>query len=215
MLGPEWAKCLIFSILANLAGHRSPHIPQTGQQATAYDLTQRLIRLFCKGNLMGSVSGLIILALMLSGATTERRPITLLQAAEIAERTTRGKIMEAEHDWGRHGPGFELDVVTPQGLRRVLIDSAGRIQRNDRVRFGDIWNRVSDREARSRINRARSLSSLLAALEQRSGGTAVDASFEVEGGRSLYEVELVTSIGRTTIYLDALTGGQVVHVPDD
>ena len=164
---------------------------------------------------MGLVSGVIILALAVSETTADDRSITLLQAAQIAERTTGGKIMDAEYDWGRLGRGFELDVVTPHGLRRVLIDSRGRIQRNDMLRFGDIWNRISDRQARSRIHRARSLSSLLAAAEQRSGGTAVDASFEVEGGRSLYEVELVTSIGRTTIYLDAQTGGQVVHVPDE
>lgn len=73
---------------------------------------------------------------------------------------------------GPCGLGFEFDVVAAPGLRRVRVGNSGRIQRNDRQTFGDVWNRVVDR----------------------------------------HEVELVTSIGRMTIYLDAVADAQVLHV---
>ena len=56
---------------------------------------------------------------------------------------------------------------------------------------------------------------MLAALERRSGGKAVEASFEVEMGRAFYEVELMTSIGQTTVYIDGKSGAHIVRAPDD
>jgi hypothetical protein len=100
-------------------------------------------------------------------------------------------------------------------VRRLIIGVGGRIERNDRLRLLNIWSHVANRPERLSIGRAGRLSEMLGALERRSGGRAVAASFEVEGGRALYEVELVTSIGQTTIYLDAVSGAQVLHVSDD
>jgi uncharacterized membrane protein YkoI len=162
-------------------------------------------------------SSLIALSAVLafSLSASDPRSVSLRQAVAIAERTTTGKVIEAEAQWREGRQAYEVDVVAGANLRRLVISTTGRVERNDRLRLLNIWSHVADRPERRSIARAGRLSEMLTALERRSGGRAVEASFDVEGNRALYEVELVTSIGQTTIYLDAVSGAQVLHVPDE
>ena len=148
-------------------------------------------------------------------AASEAPAVCLRHAVAIAERATSGKVIEAEPQWSQGRSIYEVDVIDGSELRRLVITSTGRIQRNERLMVRNVWSGVVDREERRAIARAGRLSEILAGLERRSGGRAIEASFEVEGDRPLYEVELMTSIGQTTIYLDAVSGTQVLHVPDD
>ncbi len=144
------------------------------------------------------------------------RPITLQQAISVAEQAVPGKVIEAELERLGNQKFYQIDILAGHESRRVLINQAnGRVVKNYVPVLEDYWDYLFDRKARQLLTRSGSLSEMLAALERRSGGKAVEASFEVEMGRAFYEVELMTSIGQTTVYIDGKSGAHIVRAPDD
>lgn len=160
--------------------------------------------------------GLLSVALSTPAGALAAGLIPLSRAAVIAEQATGGRISEIELERSAGKAVYEVEIVDGGTTRELTLDAAnGRILHNTRARFEGYWDGIFQRGERSALPRVKKLSELLAALERRSGGTARGASFDIERGKPYYEVELVTDIGVTDVYLDAASGAQLAFVPDD
>ncbi|KRA84424.1 PepSY domain-containing protein [Altererythrobacter sp. Root672] len=165
------------------------------------------------------VPGLLAIALLaISSAAVAQRPasISVLEAVKIAERNGKGHVTDVEKDrWGKK-PVYEVEVVRGTKSQEYIIDaSTGKILRQNSSMLRDFWEEVFGRSNEAYLSRAHSLSSIIAALENRTGGKVLAASFDVERGQAYYEVEFLSQIGRTKLYLDPVTGQRLNFIPDD
>lgn len=143
-------------------------------------------------------------------------PIGAVRAIEAAQAGGNGRAFDVEIDSYQGRPVYEVKLMRGNGYQEVAVDAmSGQVLSRTTPRIqGYVW-RWTDRKERAHFNNARPLAEVIAALEQRSGGTVTDASFDVEGGQPRYEVELSTNAGTADIYLDPKTGERLALVYDD
>lgn len=144
-------------------------------------------------------------------------PIGTAKAVSIAEAETGARAISIEIERTRNGnPFYEVDLTNDGDLQTLAIDAAsGAVLSRSKSRVKSLWSRWTDREETAGIAQAKPLGHVLAALEQRSGGSVTEASYEVEAGQPRYEVELATDLGVTQVYLDPATGDRLSVVMDD
>lgn len=150
-------------------------------------------------------------------ATAAETPLPLSQVLATAERAVGGQVTDAELEIRRDGRTiYEIELVRSGDLFELDIDAtSGRIIARRQPMVEGAWERLADRQERRYLANARAASTLLRALETRTGGRALSLSFETEGGRAYYEVELASQIGVTEVFLDPATGSRLPLVPDD
>jgi uncharacterized membrane protein YkoI len=142
--------------------------------------------------------------------------IGLTRALAIAERATGGRVMEAELEYRRGKPVYEIEVMGNRGLRKLKIDAdSGRLLGSSPLRLKSLWARWFKTDEYRQAGQARSLAPLLVDLERHTRGSVRDVSFDVEAGRAHYEIEIATPAGVTDLQLDALTGKRLALALDD
>ncbi|MBO9518171.1 MAG: PepSY domain-containing protein [Porphyrobacter sp.] len=164
-------------------------------------------------------SGFLALALLLlSSAVTAQRPATIsaLEAVKIAEHGGNWHVTDVEKDrWGSKAV-YEVEVVSGTKSATYIIDASnGKVLRQNSSTLRNFWGEVFGRSNEVYLSRARSLSSIISSLEGRTGGKVLSASFDVEDGTAYYEVEFLSQIGRTKLYLDPVSGQRLNFIPDD
>ncbi|MBT2132839.1 PepSY domain-containing protein [Croceibacterium sp. LX-88] len=167
---------------------------------------------------MKGLGPLAFVILSIGSAAVAQRPATIsvLDAVRIAERSGNWQVTDVEMDhWGKT-PVYEIEVVHAAKSEEYIIDARnGKILRQNSSLMRDFWEEVFGRSNEAYLKRARSLSSIIAPLESRTGGKVLSASFDVEDGTAYYEVEFLSQIGRTKLYLDPVTGQRLNFIPDD
>lgn len=170
---------------------------------------------------MKTIAALALSGLALSGAQSPgaaaEPPLPLSQILVTAEQAVGGQVTDAELEIRRNGRAvYEVELIRSGNLFELDIDAAsGRVIARRQPIVEGAWERLADRQERRHLANARPASAMLRALEARTGGRALSLSFETEGGRAFYEVELATQIGVTEIFLDPSTGNRLAMVPDD
>lgn len=164
----------------------------------------------------GLAAALVAAASALTPAATHA-PIGSADAVSIAEKHAPGRAIGVELEYNRNGSQFyEVEMSDAGKMRTIAVDAkSGAVLAQSQSRVKSLWSRWTDREENAAIGQARPLGSVLAALEQRSGGRVTEASFDVEAGQPRYEVELATDLGTTQVYLDPATGDRLSMVMDD
>ena len=139
----------------------------------------------------------------------------LLDAVKLAERTTKGQVIEVEADRNSRGRlTYELDVVVDGNIQELRIeDRAGRFATTSTHKWTS-WVRglfASDRGTRN----FKPLSSIIVDLQRRSGGTVTDVEFEDDDNRLRYQIDISTSAGTASLYIDPRTGQRLGFALDD
>jgi uncharacterized membrane protein YkoI len=165
------------------------------------------------------LSRTLAIALLLTGsaaAAQQSRTISVLEAVKIAERRGNAQVTDVDLDrWGERQV-YEVDVVRGTKSQEFIIDARnGKILRQNSSLTRDLTDDLFNHSNATHLGKARKLSSIIASLESRAGGKVVSASFDVEDGVAYYEVDLLSQIGRTTIYLDPVDGKRLNFLPDD
>lgn len=165
----------------------------------------------------------LLLALAMLGASMPvqaaanvSQMIGVTRAVEIAEHNAGGQVIEVELDRTNNRATYEVELAKGQAIHELRIDArSGRILARSSSRIGNYWRQVFASDSLSSAGRSRPLSELLKKLEASTGGRVMEASFEMEGGKPRYEVEIATDAGIAELYLDAKTGHRLAFVMDD
>lgn len=154
--------------------------------------------------------------LTMAAPATAMTAVGAPQAIAIAEAKTGGRAFDVETEFRGGRPFFEVKLLNNGTLHEVQIEqSTGRVAVHRQPRFKGYWSRWTDQDERVGIQAARPMGDVLTALEQRSGGSVIDANFEIEAGQPRYKVELSTAAGIAEIYLDPRTGERLSLIADD
>ncbi len=143
-------------------------------------------------------------------------PISASRAVAAAEKATGAKAMDVDLDQRRGRLVYEIDLADGGKLIEVEIAAqTGEVLSQRMPRFENLWGEGVEPVETRALAQARPLSETLAALEQETGGRALDVDFDVEAGQARYEVELSTKAGVAEVYLDPMTGERLVAAYDD
>jgi len=143
--------------------------------------------------------------------------IGLTRALAIAERATGGgRVMDAELEYRNGRQIYEVETLSGKWLTELLIDAhSGQVLKSSPLRLKSLWARWFQSDEFRKAGQARSLTAALRNLEQRTGGQVRDVSFDADGGRARYEIEILTPAGKTELHLDALTGKRLALALDE
>ncbi|WP_172807425.1 PepSY domain-containing protein [Croceicoccus pelagius] len=154
-------------------------------------------------------------ALFLASSSLVQERSGLLDAVRIAERTTRGQVMEVEAESGSSGRlNYELEVLVGGEIRELRIDSrSGRITTTSTNKLVS-WVRnlfASDRTMRD----FKPLSAIIVGLEKQSGGTVTEVEFEDDDHHLHYQIDISTSAGSASLYIDPISGQRLGFALED
>lgn len=142
--------------------------------------------------------------------------ISLTRAVAIAERNSGGHVLDAELEESKGRLFYEVEVARENRLQELLIDAeTGKVVKKSAPFAKGYYARWFESDRLGKVGSARPLSEILTRIEQQTGGQVIEASFDIEGGRPRYEVELATRAGVADVALDPRTGDRLRMALDD
>ena len=132
-------------------------------------------------------------------------PVTLRQAIGTAETESRGRALEAEAEREDGRLVYEVTTLVDGKLHELTIDA-----QSGAVLEREVEAAEDDELPAGKIV---DIATAMAAAEAAGNGQAIEAEFETEDGRALYEVEVMSGQSITTILVDAKSG-QVLALED-
>ncbi len=126
---------------------------------------------------------------------TATAKVSLAQAIEIAQREVPGgKAVEAELKWRRGGPRIEVEILTGEMWKDIVIDAvSGKVisavdDPPDTAEDRDDLRRDKENSAAATVTPAEALAT---AEKETSGGKPVEIELTTSGGKPVYKVELL------------------------
>ncbi|MBK6706801.1 MAG: PepSY domain-containing protein [Sphingomonadales bacterium] len=143
--------------------------------------------------------------------------ISVERAIAIAEKSTKGQVVEIDLDTRRNGQlVYEVDIAKSNALREIELDArSGKVIHQSSSRLETMKMRYWDKGAFAVLGKAKPLSEIVAEVELATGGKVIDVDFEHEDGQSRYEFEISTNAGIASFYVDPRTGKRLAFVIDD
>jgi len=139
-------------------------------------------------------------------AALQQARVSLAQAIDAAEAAAPGRAVEAQLEIDKGAPHFEVELVTPQGNHvEVHVDaaSAAALRQQDK---GPAATKDRQRLETSKITLQQAIDAAL----RHTPGTAVEAEFGNDWGRSVIAVDVLTAAGqRQEIKLDPANGALI------
>lgn len=132
-------------------------------------------------------------AMAASGDSATATETDLHAAVRTALAHTPGQVLEAEHERENGKKMYEIDIVNDSKITEVTVDaSTGKVTKAE---TDDIKHRVKEFFISSAkldaLKQAKiSLTDAIAKVEDETKGKAVEANFEREGSRYVYEIKL-------------------------
>jgi uncharacterized membrane protein YkoI len=146
-----------------------------------------------------------------AAAQAPRPGVPLARAVSAAEQGLSARAFDAELDRERGVLVYEIDLVKDGRLLEARVDAqTGKLQRDARVSSRRPFGGDKLKAAQSA---PRTLTDVIAGVEDATKGRVTDIGLERRGGRYYYEVELAGARDRE-IRVDMLTGA-ITPVIDD
>ncbi|GAA0311034.1 PepSY domain-containing protein [Psychrobacter aestuarii] len=144
--------------------------------------------------------------------------ISLEQAMSIAQKTVKGDVIGAEFDqYDRSAGGnYEVTIVANNSEYDVKVDAKnGQVSTSKQEKMDN--EDIAEYNAMKKSNL--SLNQAIKKANQRINGTIVEAGFDVDAGKSVYEIEIVKGNQVYDVVVDSMTGqivrSQAEMVDDD
>ncbi|MCD2511794.1 PepSY domain-containing protein [Comamonas endophytica] len=139
-------------------------------------------------------------------AALQQTRITLAQAIDNAEAAAAGRAIDAQLEIDEGAPRFEVELITPQGAHTEVHVDAGTgavLRQQDK---GPASTKDRQRLEGSRITLQQAIDAAL----RHTPGTAVDADFGNDWGRSVISVDVLTPTGqRMEVKLNPANGALI------
>ena len=144
--------------------------------------------------------------------------VSLEQAMAIAKRTVQGDVISAEFDqYDRSAGGdYEVNIIANNTEYEIKVDAnSGKAmtEKQERLDNEDVAEYNAMKKSKISLNQA------ITTANQRVNGTVVEAGFDVEAGKSVYEIEMVKGTQVHKAVIDGMTGqivsSQVEAADDD
>lgn len=142
--------------------------------------------------------------------------VGMTRAIAAAERGLSARAIEAELETREGRLVYEVDLVRGATLHRAAVDArSGQLVSTDKPRMENWLGRWIGADRLRAGGKAEPLAARLALLEKQSGGEVKEVEFDIEKGRAVYEIELVTPAGIGEVRIDAMTGKRIELAYDD
>lgn len=140
--------------------------------------------------------------------------ISLEQAITIAQKTTKGDVISAEFEQNDYieGGKFEIKSIVNSTEYEVKIDaSTGRVLRTKQEKLDqqDIAEYNAMKQAQISLTQA------LQKSTQSISGKVVEAEFDLDNGKSIYEIKIAKGTEVYQVIVDAMTGAIISKQLDD
>ena len=144
--------------------------------------------------------------------------VSLEQAMAIAKRTVQGDVISAEFDqYDRSAGGdYEVNIIANNTEYEIKVDAnSGKAmtKKQERLDNEDVAEYNAMKKSKISLNQA------ITTANQRVNGTVIEAGFDVEAGKSVYEIEMVKGTQVHKAVIDGMTGqivsSQVEAADDD
>lgn len=136
---------------------------------------------------------------------------TISQAIAVAETQTGGRAMKVDVEHKKDNYLYEIKIVSKDTVSDVTVDPAsGKITRTDDE---GLIAKVFDREDREEFAKLASspvtLTAAIATAEKEVDGKAIEAKFENEDDKPLFEVEVAKGKAMHKVMVDAASGNVI------
>lgn len=133
---------------------------------------------------------------------------SISQAVAAAEKQTGGRAMkvDVEHEKGTYL--YSIKTVSKDKVSDVFVDPAsGKITRtDDEGLIAKVFDKEDQAEFAKLAASPVTLSTAVATAEKETGGKAIEAAFESEDGKMLFEVEVAKDKAVQKVTIDAASG---------
>ena len=144
--------------------------------------------------------------------------VSLEQAMAMAKRMVQGDVISAEFDqYDRSAGGdYEVNIIANNTEYEIKVDAnSGKAmtEKQERLDNEDVAEYNAMKKSKISLNQA------ITTANQRVNGTVIEAGFDVEAGKSVYEIEMVKGTQVHKAVIDGMTGqivsSQVEAADDD
>lgn len=141
-------------------------------------------------------------------AAVTTAPVSLMQAIDTAEAATGGRTLEAEAEAENGQVLYEIATLVAGEIHEVTIDpQTGTILKTE-IEPAEADELPPDGSVE--------IAAAISAAEAAGDGTVIEAEFETEDGRAVYEVEVAGNDTLLEVTVDAATGDVLsVETEDD
>ena len=131
-------------------------------------------------------------------ASITAAPVTLRQAIETAEKESRGQTLEAEAEREDGRLVYEISTLADGKVHEFMIDPQS----------GAVLEREIEAAEEDELPSGSvvGITAAMTAAEAAGKGQAIEAELELEDGRALYEVEVLSGESITEVLVDAKSG---------
>lgn len=140
--------------------------------------------------------------------------VTAAEAITTAEQKTGGHALKVglEDENGR--VFYAVGTVAQDKVLDVFVDpdSGAVVRSEEQGLIHRIFNREDKAGAADLMKSPTSLSAAIAAAEQQTGGKVIEAAYGDEGGRGIFEIDVIRNNARFEVKVDGATG-KVLKVP--
>ena len=140
---------------------------------------------------------------------------SISQAIASAESHTGGRAVKAEMERKKGAYYYEIKTVSKDKVLKLHIDpTTGKVVKTREKGFLARFFDSEDRDAFDKLSASPvTLTTAIASAEKETGGKTVEAEFENEDGKSLFEVKVAKDDGVRKVNIDA-SNGKVLKVSD-
>ena len=162
--------------------------------------------------ILAAASAIAIPVVAANAQTQPQTHVGITRAVTVAEERTGGTAFDAEFEYSRGTPVYEVELTKAGVLHRVTVNAAtGRVISATQPRAANMLPAWAGEEMPATSNRT---APMLVALERETSGQVRELSFD-DDNVPHYEVEIATAAGVTELRLDPATGRRIRMTYDD